>query len=294
MLDIKIYLACHRQTTVPSHPFFYPVQAGAALAEQRFGETLQDDIGDHISEKNKSYCELTVQYWAWKNQQADYYGFFHYRRYLSFQRQPKSSHFDYFNITKNILQQHGYTPETLEKEIAQYDLLLPYGEKTAETVYQKYAQAEHHFIEDLDLLIALLRQYEPSYVQAMEQYLFGSVQYYFNLYIMRQALFLQYCQWLFPLLERFDLANNWEKYANDPIAQRVDGYLAERLFGIWYTAKKQQGGLQYKELPWVYFAMGDRKDFLKNKMKNTLLPVGSRRKCALKRLRQAFGDKELL
>ena len=43
---------------------------------------LHDDEGDNISNKNKTYCELTAQYWAWKNMEADYYGFFHYRRYF--------------------------------------------------------------------------------------------------------------------------------------------------------------------------------------------------------------------
>lgn len=47
---------------------------------------LHDDEGDNISERNKTYCELTAQYWAWKNEEADYYGFFHYRRYLAFDR----------------------------------------------------------------------------------------------------------------------------------------------------------------------------------------------------------------
>ena len=41
-----------------------------------------DNTGDNISEKNKKYCELTTQYWAWKNVEADYYGFCHYRRFL--------------------------------------------------------------------------------------------------------------------------------------------------------------------------------------------------------------------
>ena len=33
---------------------------------------------------NSAYCELTTQYWVWKNIDADYYGFIHYRRFLSF------------------------------------------------------------------------------------------------------------------------------------------------------------------------------------------------------------------
>lgn len=43
---------------------------------------FHDDTGDNISCKKRCYCELTAQYWTWKNIQADYYGFFHYCRYL--------------------------------------------------------------------------------------------------------------------------------------------------------------------------------------------------------------------
>ena len=52
--------------------------------ERNFRACCHDDEGDNISQKNKTYCELTAQYWAWKNEDADYYGFFHYRRYLAF------------------------------------------------------------------------------------------------------------------------------------------------------------------------------------------------------------------
>ena len=45
---------------------------------------LHDDEGENISDKNPMYCELTAQYWAWKNLDADYYGFCHYRRYFNF------------------------------------------------------------------------------------------------------------------------------------------------------------------------------------------------------------------
>ena len=83
--DIRIFIACHKPTYVPENSLFYPVQVGAALTNKRFEHmAYRDNEGEHISEKNPDYCELTAQYWAWKNMEADYYGFFHYRRYFSF------------------------------------------------------------------------------------------------------------------------------------------------------------------------------------------------------------------
>ena len=39
------------------------------------GIEYRDNIGNNISEKNSTYCELTAQYWAWKNDtDSDYIG----------------------------------------------------------------------------------------------------------------------------------------------------------------------------------------------------------------------------
>ena len=79
--DIRIFIACHKPTYVPENSLFYPVQVGAALTNKRFEHmAYRDNEGEHISEKNPDYCELTAQYWAWKNIDCDYYGFFNYRR----------------------------------------------------------------------------------------------------------------------------------------------------------------------------------------------------------------------
>ncbi len=66
MLDIKIFVVCHKPSYVPKNPYLYPIQVGTALASNKLLGMLHDDEGDNISNKNKTYCELTAQYWAWK------------------------------------------------------------------------------------------------------------------------------------------------------------------------------------------------------------------------------------
>ena len=82
--NIKIYVVCHKPSYVPENPYLCPIQVGTALSGNELEGMLHDNEGDNISDRNKTYCELTAQYWAWKNDDADYYGFFHYSRYIAF------------------------------------------------------------------------------------------------------------------------------------------------------------------------------------------------------------------
>ena len=55
----------------------YPIQVGKALTKDILFP-LNDFNGDNISAKNPEYCELTAQYWVWKNRcDSDYIGFMH-------------------------------------------------------------------------------------------------------------------------------------------------------------------------------------------------------------------------
>lgn len=66
--DIKLFVSCHKlDTHIPDNALLQPIQVGAALAASRMPNLLHDDEGDSISEKNRSYCELTGQCWAWQN-----------------------------------------------------------------------------------------------------------------------------------------------------------------------------------------------------------------------------------
>ena len=63
------------KSMVIDNPLYVPVRCGAALDENDEGNVIMgDNTGDNISEKRISFCEYTVQYWAWKNYDADYYG----------------------------------------------------------------------------------------------------------------------------------------------------------------------------------------------------------------------------
>ena len=60
--DIKLFVSCHKlDTHIPDNALLQPIQVGAALAASRRSILLHDDEGDAISEKNRSYCELTGQ-----------------------------------------------------------------------------------------------------------------------------------------------------------------------------------------------------------------------------------------
>ena len=70
MSEIKLFVTHtpNRNTVRLEHPLMYNVIAGSAFLTQSVPEgMLLDNEGDNISFKNKSYCELTTQYWAWKN-----------------------------------------------------------------------------------------------------------------------------------------------------------------------------------------------------------------------------------
>lgn len=89
MKKVEILISCHKETDAVRNEVLRTIEVGAALHRKDLSVDYRDDAGAQISEKNPFYCELTAQYWAWKNLDADYYGFFHYRRYLSFRKLPR-------------------------------------------------------------------------------------------------------------------------------------------------------------------------------------------------------------
>lgn len=243
MPEIKIFIACHKDCEAIQNEILQPIQVGAALSAKRIEGFLHDDEGENISAKNKRYCELTAQYWAWKHCDADYIGFMHYRRYFSFSEDKL--HADAFNNVwyETVRGAHErdlcLQEEEIRRIVESCDIVVPYEMdlntcgSNANTVYKHYATSPAHSIKDYDFCCDYIRVYYPDYISALEEYNASSRAYFLNMYVMRRELFQGYCEWLFPILDAFDLQRD---YTNDSVAEkRTPGFLAERLFGVWFT-----------------------------------------------------------
>lgn len=279
MADIKIFVCCHQPAEVPECPLLVPIQVGTALTDNRFPGFLYDNTGDNISIKNQSYCELTAQYWAWKNMCADYYGFFHYRRYLYPDIDEKGLYRLECKPTSGLLNKLGY--DSFTSLIQRYDILLPKGENMYVPVRIHYADAPFHHRRDLGRIEEIIRQCYPEYVDAMERYLSGTICYFGNIFIMKRECFIAYCAWLFSIMDVFDQSAQTGAYPGQE--QRVNGYLAERLLGVYVTWIREDPSLRIAELPRVHFEP-DRTRLWKKRAVNRILPPGSRRRAATKKV----------
>lgn len=261
--NIKLYVVCHKESYVPENPYLYPIQVGTSLSGKRIEGMLHDDQGDNISDKNKSYCELTAQYWAWKNDDADYYGFFHYRRYLAFN--PKLNRDDgwgniaYDRITDKAIEEMALKPEIMRGIISKYDVISVKGRQYPRIqeggkvmdVYHEYGTVDFQHRSDLDVALNILVEKYPEFEPIVKGYMRSSVAHECNMFIMKRNIYHAYCEWLFDILFEAEKQIDTTWYSVEEY--RVMGYLAERLCGIYYTYLKKQDDIKSFELPKTLF-----------------------------------------
>lgn len=258
---IKIYISCHKKCYLPKKTFFYPIQVGAEKASVRFTDMLHDDNGNNISEKNPMYCELTAQYWAWKNDDADYYGFFHYRRYMNFSdkilpHNPfEDAEINY--LDDSALELLNLDDENVQRKVKQYDVIATTQVDLHKLVppvksnYEQYAITPYQYEEDLAVLLDIIKERYPEYYETAVNYFESSLGYFCNMFIMKREIFHEYSKWLFDILFEHEKRRDYTNY--DITGYRVSGYLGERLFGIWYTYHKAKGTYRCTEFQRTLF-----------------------------------------
>ena len=228
-MDIKIIIAAHKAYRFPEDEMYLPVHAGKALHPELDLGIQGDDQGENISQKNPNFCELTCLYWALKNLQAEYVGLAHYRRHFA---RPGME-----DKWQRIL-----TQKQMEALLKKAPVVLPKKRNYfIETNYQQYIHAHHK--EDLAQTERILREDYPAYLPAYERSMASTKGHRFNMFVMRQDLFREYCLWLFDILFKLEARLDISGYS--AYDARVFGFVAERLLDVWLETNQ----ICYTEVP---------------------------------------------
>ena len=229
MSNIKIFICAHKEVPLPKHPYFLPIQAGAALRDHIDGYQ-PDDEGDNLSLKNPHFCELTCHYWAWKNlKNVDIIGLNHYRRYFDFTRTwPQFSADKHFISTNTFLKQEYKFPN-LEKILSKYDIILPVARHWRVSNTHQYG--DYHIAKDWEMLRQIIKERTPQYIPAFEKTMDHSNKAVgYNMFITHWKHFEAYSEWLFDIL--FEVERQVPPI-DDPIQSRIYGYMSERLINVF-------------------------------------------------------------
>ena len=241
-MNINILVVTHKPHWMPKDKIYLPILVGNNSIKEKY---LRDNTGENISNKNKNYCELTAMYWAWKNLQADYIGLCHYRRYFMinirklFFRKLNISFKDFFSLEDNWynkLKKLLIMRETDYKNIlSKYDAIVAKKMPLLDDLTVKEDYKKQHKERDLKIVREVLGEIYPNDVKYFDKVLGVKRIHLFNLFVMNNKNFNEYCNWLFTIL--FALEKRIDISDYDNYQARIYGFLAERLFNVWLLKK---------------------------------------------------------
>lgn len=277
---VRIYTSHHKPSAFLSCSIIKPIHVGKANSYNDIC-CPGDDTGINISFKNPYYCELTAQYWVWKNAEpTEYVGFMHYRRHLNF---SQNQIFDEDNwgvvnddvISKEYEDKFGLNERDILSALNDCDVLLPkkWSVKRANSKnnLEHYKVSEHLYISDYLKAINILLQLYPEYRKAVELFNDSDEGYYTNMFLMKWELFDEYSSWLFNVLENFE--NDFSMRNYNTQEKRVIGHISERLFNIFIIQKQNKGSLKIRELQRTFVRNETFNAHLKPKFNKSAIPV---------------------
>ncbi|MDR1910957.1 MAG: DUF4422 domain-containing protein [Helicobacteraceae bacterium] len=250
---IKILVGYHKPATLLKSDIFTPIHLGRAVAldESKDGaldadelkwmqeNMIGDDTGNHISNLNRTLCELTAFYWAWKNldklDNPDYIGFMHYRRHLSFsdEKLPENNQeYHSFALDDDYLKKCRLNDKSVAEKCVAYDMIIKSRYKFfSNNPYLHYKN--NHQINDYDIALSILAEKHPNMVRHSLKYNKSNFDFFTNIFIMKSELFYRYCEWLFDII--FEAQKHIDASYRSMQDARALGYISERLTGIYIT-----------------------------------------------------------
>ena len=230
-MTTEVYVISHKEYKMPQDKIYCPLQVGKGAQITGY---LRDDSGENIALKNPNYCELTGQYWAWKNRKTDVKGLVHYRRLFTNGKNPygsKESKYD------KLLDE-----ATLGTLLKQYDLILP--KKRNYYIESLWSHYEHsHNIEGLEVTREVIAEKNPDYLPAFDQVMKHKKAHMFNMMIAKSEIFDAYSAWLFDILFEVEKRVDISDYSQSEA--RIFGYISELLLDVWIEVNQPK----YCELP---------------------------------------------
>lgn len=197
---------------------YFPLEVGAANRDalHRPIYPFTDEKNDNNSFMNPVFGELTGLYWAWKNNNSQYVGFYHYNKYLKIsvrksQKFLKSN--NGFIVAKKMKMKNHSNPE-------QYSTFLKVLKKYDYNFYLTYCN--------------YISNFGCGYISPC------------NMFITTRENLNKYCSFLFPLLDEIYKAIGITD--NDKSIQRYCAFFAERLLTPYIEYNK----IPYKEVPIKY------------------------------------------
>ena len=246
VMNGKIYIAATKPHDFPRDSVYVPLMLGRAAPAGWSG--MSDVGGESISEKNPFYCELTGQYWIWKNDRdSEIKGLCHYRRYLWLNNPPK-------RIVKRTFGslaacEKNLSADGLPELLARYDCLLPQAWAfSADNIRSQFVK--NHGEENLRRMVEAVKKISPQYLPTMEKVFGRRYVHFANIMIARREIFDEYSAWLFAVL--FEVERNVD--IKDSANKRLFGYLSERLLNVYVA----HNNLRFAELPEIFIADDNR------------------------------------
>lgn len=314
--DIKIFVS-HRidlDSEIVETPIYVPVRCGAIYDKNQSSSIIGDDTGENISQLRMSFCEFTVQYWAWKNCDADYYGLCHYRRYLSFSDKHYKTK-DINNVvreprlTAHEKKKYGFTnTEYIHSVVENYDIIIPepvaaskmsYCGIPVTSVKQMWETYNNIYFKQgtIEKVFNLIKQYFPQYYKSACDYFDSEGHRAFNCYIMKKELFFRMCDFEFKIM--MELSRQLKTDGSPDTMQRAVGYVGEMLNGIFIHHILTEEHCSAKQTQLVFFAnpsrIGSKSEYYKirilstadksiRKVADAIFPMYSPRREAIKKI----------
>lgn len=272
----KICVCYHRPAFLFDENYIVPMWAGKDVANtiskegfalsEKQKEWMEkhcagDNTGDNISNENRKYSEITVLYWVWKNYEKignpQYIGFMQYRRHFLLKENglpgmyPDNRNQIYIeDIPENYAEMIGMTSKNVNNILHDFDGIAAVNDTKQSIRFYN----ENHFSQDVkyyNKTLEIIDKYQPEISGAAHQYERETYHAWSQCFVIKKEHFFDYCDFLFDVLQKLD-AFCKDDYAKLSVEQqRILGYAAENIWGIYWRYLKNKG-VHFKEVPLVF------------------------------------------